>query len=159
MHWRTLQSRLRFGQSQGTRAEACKICPGTDATYLSASQRRASLCGLDGCQYCSAAHPHTARPIRRYHSYAVLCSVHGQDSQVHCILNNKPTVEILLMPQLSMSRTTGWMINATKLRCRACQLQFLDGVSLRDVSLAVSRLELLRQPSMCLQNSQLHKGN
>ncbi|KAK1776496.1 hypothetical protein QBC45DRAFT_332812, partial [Copromyces sp. CBS 386.78] len=79
----------------GTRTEACKICPGTDATYLSASQRRSSLW--------------TGR-----------------------------------MPIL----TAGWVINATKLRCHVCQPQFLDGVSLRDVSLAASRFELVRQPSI-----------
>ncbi|KAK3499248.1 uncharacterized protein B0T23DRAFT_305809, partial [Neurospora hispaniola] len=70
------------------KVRACKICPGTDATYLSASQRRSTLW------------------------------------------------------------TGRQMVNATKLRCRACQLWFLDGVSLRDVSLANSRLELVRQPSI-----------
>ncbi|EGO61205.1 hypothetical protein NEUTE1DRAFT_120235 [Neurospora tetrasperma FGSC 2508] len=70
------------------KVRACKICPGTDATYLSASQRRSTLW------------------------------------------------------------TGRRMVNATKLRCRACQLWFLDGVSLRDVSLANSRLELVRQPSI-----------
>ncbi|KHE88212.1 hypothetical protein GE21DRAFT_1250339 [Neurospora crassa] len=64
------------------KVRACEICPGTDATYLSASQRRSTLW------------------------------------------------------------TGRRMVNATKLRCRACQLWFLDGVSLRDVSLANSRLDV-----------------